>query len=435
MAHDPGNPRPAQGPSPRAGRGLRTAALGALTALAATAALLATPASASATATFGTGRAQTGVEDPAHRAGSTGRGHGTQPGQAADAAVRGLDVSAYQESVDWSAVAAGGASFAYIKATEGTSYISSRFLGQYDGAAQAGLIRGAYHFARPDKSSGSAQADYFIDHGGAWRPDGRTLPGVLDVEPTPGVPACYGVGPGATVRWIASFDGEYLRRTGRHPLINTNASWWSQCTGNSSAFAAGNLLWIGNYTGTPHPLPDGWSSYAVWQTSDSGPFPGDQDLFNGTERDLRTFAAKGIYTPPPPPPAGAWPVVQQGYSGRQVTTLQYLLNAHGAALSADGSFGTGTRDAVIAFQTRNQLTPDGIVGPKTWQALITTVKESDRGAAVNAVQAELNAHGAALPVDGSFGAGTRDAVIAFQTRNQLTPDGIVGPNTWLALVN
>ncbi|MEU2718065.1 GH25 family lysozyme [Streptomyces sp. NPDC007205] len=349
--------------------------------------------------------------------------------------MQGLDVSAYQETVDWSAVAADGASFAYVKATEGTSYISSRFSQQYDGAAEAGLIRGAYHFARPDKSSGSAQADYFVDHGGTWRPDGKTLPGVLDIEATPGLSTCYGVSPAATVRWIASFDAEYRRRTGRNPVINTNTSWWSQCTGNSSAFAATNLIWIGSWTGTPHPLPNGWSRYAFWQTSDSGTFPGDQDVFNGTKQDLRNLAANGTYTPPPPPPAGAWPVIQQGYSGRQVTTVQYLLNAHGAALSVDSSFGAATHDAVVAFQTRNRLTPDGNVGPKTWQALIATVKEGDHGPAVSAVQAELKARGAALSVDGSFGAATHDAVVAFQTRNQLTPDGIVGPTTWLALVN
>ncbi|MFE9451812.1 GH25 family lysozyme [Streptomyces sp. NPDC006739] len=390
---------------------MRAGVLNGLTAVTVTAALLAAPVAASATA------------------------REARPRQTTDAAVRGLDVSAHQENVDWSAVAADGASFAYVKATEGTSYISSRFSQQYDGAATVGLIRGAYHFARPDKASGTAQADYFVDHGGAWQPGGTTLPGVLDIEATSGLPTCYGVGPGATVNWIASFDNEYRRRTGLHPVINTNTSWWSQCTGNSSAFAATNLIWIGSWTGTPHPLPNGWSTYAFWQTSDSGTFPGDQDVFNGTEQDLRNLAASGTYTPPPPPAAGAWPVVQQGYSGRQVTTVQYLLNAHGAALSVDGSFGTDTHDAVVAFQTRNHLTADGIVGPNTWQALITTVKEGDHGPAVSAAQAELRAHGAAQSVDGSFGAATHDAVVAFQTRNHLTADGIVGPNTWLVLVN
>ncbi|WP_265558866.1 GH25 family lysozyme [Streptomyces hygroscopicus] len=415
---------------------MRASALGAVTAVTAVTAvgaLLAAPAFASATTTSDVVRART--DGLARRGGSVDRVGAPTTRQTGAAPVRGLDVSAYQESVDWPSVAANGASFAYIKATEGTSYISSRFSQQYDGAAGVGLKRGAYHFARPDKSSGRAQADYFLDHGGAWRPDGKTLPGVLDVEPTPGLPTCYGVGPGATVQWIASFDEEYRARTGRHPVINTNESWWSQCTGNSSAFAATNLLWIGSYTGTPHPLPNGWSTYAIWQTSDSGTFPGDQDLFNGTARDLQNFAAKGTYTPPPPPPATAWPVIQQGYGGRQVATVQYLLNAHGARLPVDGHFGIGTRDAVVAFQTQNHLTADGIVGSKTWQALITTVGEGDRGPAVEAVQAELNAHGARLPVDGHFGIGTRNAVVAFQTRNHLTPDGIVGPHAWLALVS
>ncbi|MGW2640136.1 GH25 family lysozyme [Streptomyces sp. NPDC001348] len=418
--------------SPRGEYRLRAAVFGALTAVAATAALLApTPASAA----LDTPRAHNGVNSPGRGSGGIGPVHGTRPRQTADNAVRGLDVSGYQENVDWSSVAADGASFAYVKATEGTSYVSSQFNQQYDGSAAAGLIRGAYHFARPDKSSGSAQADYFIDHGGAWRPDGKTLPGVVDVEPSPNVPTCYGLGPATMVDWIASFDHEYLSRTGRHPVINTNMSWWSQCTGNSSAFGATNLLWIGSYTGTAQPLPSGWSTYAVWQTSDSGTFPGDQDLFNGTQQNLRDFAADGTYKPSPPPPAGAWPVVQQGYGGRQVTTVQYLLAYRGAALSADGAFGPATRDAVIDFQTRNRLTADGIVGPKTWQALVATVEKGDHNAAVKAVQAELNAHGASLSVDGTFGTATHDAVVAFQTRNQLTPDGIVGPNTWLALVN
>ncbi len=44
------------------------------------------------------------------------------------------------------------------------------------------MIRGAYRFATPDATSGAAQADYLVDHGGGWPRDGRTLPGVLDIE-------------------------------------------------------------------------------------------------------------------------------------------------------------------------------------------------------------------------------------------------------------
>lgn len=50
------------------------------------------------------------------------------------------------------------------------------------GATNAGVIRGAYHFARPDISSGATQATYFTTNGGGWSADGITLPGALDIE-------------------------------------------------------------------------------------------------------------------------------------------------------------------------------------------------------------------------------------------------------------
>lgn len=98
------------------------------------------------------------------------------------AAPHGIDVSAHQPGVNWNAVKANGIEFAYIKATEGTSYISPEFNKQYTSATNAGLIRGAYHFARPAASSGAAQANYFVSHGGGWSGDGSTLPGALDLE-------------------------------------------------------------------------------------------------------------------------------------------------------------------------------------------------------------------------------------------------------------
>ncbi|MEV6947866.1 peptidoglycan-binding domain-containing protein [Streptomyces sp. NPDC051172] len=75
------------------------------------------------------------------------------------------------------------------------------------------------------------------------------------------------------------------------------------------------------------------------------------------------------------------------------------------------------------------------MGPNTWQRLVVTVQQGDTGAAVRAVQAELKAQGAAVTVDGRFRAGTRDAVIAFQKFSGLTPDGTVGPSTWMNLVS
>jgi GH25 family lysozyme M1 (1,4-beta-N-acetylmuramidase) len=381
---------------------------------------------------------------------STGAAHAADPGDAdhagsglaarttervvvplAAGTVRGLDVSGYQGNVDWPAVASAGASFAYVKATEGITYTSSYFSQQYNGSVNAGLIRGAYHFARPDTSGGAAQADYFVDHGGGWRADGRTLPGALDIEYAPKGDTCYGLSRGAMIDWITAFSTRYRARAGRTPAIYSTTDWWSRCTGNYGGFAGTHPLWIANYSGTPTPLPQGWSTYTIWQYADSGTFPGDQNTFNGTRDDLRTFAS-GDYTPPP---VRAWPLVQQGQSGRQVTTVQYLLNAHGTTLTVDGEFGPATHTATVSFQSGHGLTADGIVGPNTWQALVVTTQAGDSGPAVRAVQAELNAHGATLPVDGQFSDATRTAVITFQTSNKLTADGVIGPSTWQALVS
>ncbi|WP_255949485.1 GH25 family lysozyme [Streptomyces odontomachi] len=396
-------------------------------------------AAGTATAPAGSAAAHHAAGDErAHHAGSGLAGRAA--GQADPAAVRaataglpkGLDVSGYQENVNWASVAANGASFAYVKATEGTTYTSGQFSQQYNGSAAAGLIRGAYHFARPDTSGAVAQADFFVDHGGAWTDDGRTLPGALDIEYAPSGNTCYGLGKSTMVSWIAAFRDEYHSRTGVYPAIYSTTDWWITCTGNYAGFGGTSPLWIANYGSAPTPLPNGWAGYTVWQTDDGGTFPGDQDVFNGSLDDLKAFA-HADYTPPPAQ-AGNWPTVSEGQSGRLVTTVQYLLNAHGAALTVNGQFDAATRAAVVSFQTDAGLTADGIVGPSTWQSLISYVKEGDSGPATKAVQAELNEHGAALEVDGEFGAATRAAVVSFQSGAGLTADGIVGPNTWQALL-
>ncbi|CAE6500562.1 unnamed protein product, partial [Rhizoctonia solani] len=98
------------------------------------------------------------------------------------ARLSGIDVSGHQKNVDWGAQKKAGVKFAYVKATEGTSYRSPYFTQQYDGSYRIGMVRGAYHFARPDRASGAAQANYFLQYGGKWTADGKTLPGMLDIE-------------------------------------------------------------------------------------------------------------------------------------------------------------------------------------------------------------------------------------------------------------
>ncbi|KAJ7432175.1 glycoside hydrolase family 25 protein [Mycena galericulata] len=203
---------------------------------------------------------------------------------------QGIDVSDFQPSVNWATVSANGVSFAYIKATEGTTFISSTFSAQYTGATEAGLIRGAYHFAHPDSSSGAAQANFFLAHGGGWSGDGITLPGALDIEYNPSGAECYGLTASAMVSWISDFSDTYLAATTRYPVIYTTTDWWTTCTGNSAAFSTNNPLWIARYSSSIGTLPAGWDFTTFWQYADSGANPGDQDLFNGDAAGLKLIA-------------------------------------------------------------------------------------------------------------------------------------------------
>jgi peptidoglycan hydrolase-like protein with peptidoglycan-binding domain len=138
----------------------------------------------------------------------------------------------------------------------------------------------------------------------------------------------------------------------------------------------------------------------------------------------------------------AWPVLRQGTNSAwprvTVRSLQYLLDAHGAKLPADGVFGAKTKVAVVAFQRAHHLTADGVVGTKTWGALIVTVKLGSTGYAVRAVQDQANYRIAkyhySLAVDGIFGPTSQLFARAFQLSAGLPSDGIVGARTWQALV-
>ena len=201
--------------------------------------------------------------------------------------VSGIDVSRWQGNVDWNRWWADGKRFAYIKATEGTSYRNPYFAQQYNGSYGVGMIRGAYHFALPAKSSGTSQADYFVAHGGGWSPEGQTLPGALDIEHNPSGATCYGLSPARMVRWIKDFTRRYRALTGRDPVIYTSTNWWAQCTGNSSAFGATSPLWLPRYAANPGAPPAGWWTYSFWQHTNS---PIDQDTFNGSVKQLRKLA-------------------------------------------------------------------------------------------------------------------------------------------------
>lgn len=202
----------------------------------------------------------------------------------------GDDVSSWQGNVNWSGAAANGARFAYVKATEGTGYTNPYFAQQYNGSYNAGLIRGAYHFALPNNSSGATQATWFVNHGGGWSRDGKTLPPALDIEYNPYGATCYGLSKASMVSWIRDFSNTVHSRTGRYPVIYTTTDWWSTCTGNNGGFGGTNPLWIARYASGVGTLPAGWGYQTIWQYADSGSLPGDQNLFNGAYDRVQALA-------------------------------------------------------------------------------------------------------------------------------------------------
>ncbi|HEY0249859.1 MAG TPA: cell wall-binding repeat-containing protein [Gryllotalpicola sp.] len=194
--------------------------------------------------------------------------------------VLGFDISGYQPTTNWAGAVSQNYKFVFIKATESTTYVNSYFNTQWVSAGAAGLMRGAYHFAQPARSSGAEQAQYFYAHGASMSTDEPgTLPPVLDAE----TPSCGGLSKAAMVSWISSFTSTLKSLTGRAPIIYTYQSWWTNCTGNNAALAKASPLWIADPTpptSTQPRIPSAWSGWTFWQwgaPNFSG--GGDADMF------------------------------------------------------------------------------------------------------------------------------------------------------------
>lgn len=92
--------------------------------------------------------------------------------------VKGVDVSAYQGQIDWQQLASENISFAFIKATEGSTFVDKKFLYNFAEAQKTDLAVGAYHFFSYD-SPGKTQAENFIH---TVEPYEGMLPPMIDLE-------------------------------------------------------------------------------------------------------------------------------------------------------------------------------------------------------------------------------------------------------------
>jgi GH25 family lysozyme M1 (1,4-beta-N-acetylmuramidase) len=218
---------------------------------------------------------------------------------AASGAVIGPDVSSNNYVgggvVDWGTVhGAGGASFAFVKATEGGDYLNPKFAADFAAVHTLGMIRGTYHYARPSggttdeiNADAIAEADFYVGKAGTLGTPGD-LPPVLDLE------VAGTLNPAQLAVWTHTWLNRTKSKTGRTPIVYTHQSFWVTYMGNSSSFAA-YPLWLASYSVTKPVLFGGWKSYTFWQYTNQAQLAGasipvDMSEFNGTPGQLYAMA-------------------------------------------------------------------------------------------------------------------------------------------------
>lgn len=207
---------------------------------------------------------------------------------------RGIDISAWQGEPDIKALKAKyKLQFIAIKASEGASFVDPHFTANWAHAKEAGLIRLAYHFARPEQSDDSHQAQRLID---LANPSGTDML-CNDLEQSK-------LGQTATNVWARNF-GDYLRKhahqaknvlymghgysstnTGRNLANHYDMWWYPQYPHNGATIQWPRLFmpWLGSANTT------GWKSPHIWQWTDALSSEYDADV---TDLTVEQF----IYNP------------------------------------------------------------------------------------------------------------------------------------------
>jgi peptidoglycan hydrolase-like protein with peptidoglycan-binding domain len=130
-----------------------------------------------------------------------------------------------------------------------------------------------------------------------------------------------------------------------------------------------------------------------------------------------------------------WPTKKPGDQDQVVRTIQHLLNSRGEDVAPDGVFDDRTQACVASFQKANGLAEDGIVGGDTWEALIVDLELGARGDAVKAAQTQLYIRGTLPEVDGVYSMKMNISVRRLQVLKHLDPHGVVDKATWNAMVS
>lgn len=190
--------------------------------------------------------------------------------------IPGIDVSHYQGLIDWQRVKAAGIQFAYLKATQGASFVDPRVFANYTGAKAAGIPIGLYHVF----NAGAGLDAQLNNWQKARRLYASTLPAWLDVEP------------GSFTEDSVPQIVELLKSgfTFRDMVYCSPSTGDDLYAGDVEEFSFYGLA-VAHYGVSEPRLPKPWRSWEFWQHSQSGSVDGilgpvDLDWFNGDEQSL-----------------------------------------------------------------------------------------------------------------------------------------------------
>lgn len=192
--------------------------------------------------------------------------------------VQGIDVSHYQGEIDWQEVEEKmDVTFAFIKATEGSTHIDKQFVKNWEGVATTGIYAGAYHFFSFE-SSGKDQAKHYMD---VVKKRKGMLPPVVDVEYYEG-----NDGKLPTVTEVRKELDDFLYEIEEHygckPIIYSTISVYEKYL---NEYYNSYPIWIRNTYVRPFLLKN--RQWTFWQYSDKGEW-----LF-GTEEEK--FVDKNVF--------------------------------------------------------------------------------------------------------------------------------------------
>jgi GH25 family lysozyme M1 (1,4-beta-N-acetylmuramidase) len=219
--------------------------------------------------------------------------------------VPGIDVSHWQGSIDWAQVAAAGKRFAIAKATDGQDYVDPTYATNKTAAELNGIVFGAYHFARPDRTANDAvlEADHFVDTADLGA--GNLIP-VLDIEKNED-----NMSQAKITAWILAWLDRVTERLGVRPMVYTSPNGWLVRTGDTTAVvdAGYTVLWVAHWGVTQPTVPAGdWggNGWTFWQYSSKGSVPGIQGNVDLDWYESGDFGPVTIAAPDGTPPSATF---------------------------------------------------------------------------------------------------------------------------------